>query len=266
MSNIIPFLVLPVVGGYAFSSIWIGSLYHSSRESGHRLYFRSIFYAAFLVICSACFHLIIFDNHYYQAFLLLNRDILNIKGPVRLWSEEAGPAILIISFTCGPIMAHILNLDWMRKLPYLQKVSLYWREIILKYALKNNDFELLLFAAFKNERPVMFSLSSGKVYIGRLVRAPNPVEHRKAIRITPLLSGYRNSENHTFSIVTDYYEIISQMEKSPEKRLPHLKELSQQDFEIVFPSDSVSSAHLFDLDTYASFNDVTESTNEEPDV
>jgi len=41
--NIIPFLVLPLVGGYAFSTIWHPSLYHAARESGHRLYLRADF-------------------------------------------------------------------------------------------------------------------------------------------------------------------------------------------------------------------------------
>ena len=62
-----PFYVLPLVGGYAFATIWTASLYRASRESGHRLYFRAVFYAVFLVVCAALLHVIFLDIPIYQS-------------------------------------------------------------------------------------------------------------------------------------------------------------------------------------------------------
>lgn len=113
----------------------------------------------------------------------------------------------------------------------------------------------MLFTGFKKGFPIMFTLNSGKVYVGNVVRTPNPTEQRKAIRITPLLSGYRDQNTQDFVVTTDYYEIISELQKPPHKRKEFLKKLSMEDFEVVFPSDTVCSSHLFDLFTYsAHFN------------
>lgn len=69
-------LILPLVGGYVFSTVWAGSLNHSSRESGHRLYFRAVFYAAFLVTCAALLHLYLFaKSPFYQSALSFVRDL-----------------------------------------------------------------------------------------------------------------------------------------------------------------------------------------------
>ena len=256
--TVTPLLALPLVGGYAFSVIWVGSLYHSSRESGHRLYFRAVFYAAFLVVCSTLLHIICSTTTtWYPAFYLaLFKDMINPSTESMIWGDASTAAILLTSLLIAPPMAGALNLNWLNWIPCLRdmdainKIPRRWQTYILRRAIINNDFELLIFHSFESAQPIMFTLTTGKVYVGRIVRAPNPTEQRKAIRITPLLSGYRDDKSQEFNLTTVYYDIIHELDKPRNQRVEYLRPLSAEDFEVVFPSDNVCSSHLFDLDTY----------------
>jgi len=123
--------------------------------------------------------------------------------------------------------------------------------LILRKAIKENDFELLVYRAAQTESPIMFTLNTGKVYVGKVVRGPNPAEQRHAVRIAPLLSGYRSKETHEFKITTDYYEAMSELAKPSAERSDYFQNLELEDFEIVFPSDQICSAHFFDMGVYA---------------
>lgn len=48
-------LLVALTGGYFFASVCPPSAYVAARESGHDIYFRSVFYAVFLVICSVLY-------------------------------------------------------------------------------------------------------------------------------------------------------------------------------------------------------------------
>ncbi len=254
MTSISPVLAaLPLIGGYTFSVIWSPSLYHSSRESGHRLYFRAAFYAVFLVVVAILTHIILIRHTawYPDGFLAFIQELTGTTSKdTGLWNEASIPAILFLSFALSAPLAGLLNLDWLKILPYFNSIRERWKTFVLKEAIKNNDFELLIFRSFEKEIPTMFTLNTGKVYVGTIVRAPNPAESRKAIRILPQLSGYRDKETQAFCIETIYGNLIDALEQPPCDRPKHLRGLSLEDIEVVFPSDSVCSSHLFDVDTY----------------
>lgn len=55
----------------------------------------------------------------------------------------------------------------------------------------------------------MFSLKSGKVYVGLVVSLPANLEGRCPwLTITPYLSGYRDKDTKKVTFVTNYSEII----------------------------------------------------------
>jgi len=256
--SLAPLLVLSLVGGYAFSTIWLVSLYHASRETGHRLYFRAAFYAFFLIAVSILIHIILFiDYEWYQALLRLLSELLNGDEKRKLiWSDAAVVSILFMSLGWGVIFGHILNIPkWPIfanfEIPYTHyRPFIAWQKFILKLAIKNNDFERLLYRGFTKNLPIMFTLNTGKLYVGWMVRAPNPVETRKAVRILPMLSGYRNKDTQKVKFTTDYYFILKKIENSE-----HLDHLVIGDFEIVLPSDQICASHLFDIEAYLHFTD-----------
>ncbi len=250
--SLTPFLFLPLVGGYAFSIIWNASLYWTARESGHKLYFRAIFYAIFLTAVATELHVIFFDHFWYQNILLLVSNVIQADHtPVSIWGTTSKLTVLIFSFALGPSIGHLLNLPNSR---FLQKSTFCqeWQKLLLHNAIKNNDFELLVARSLYRTLPIFFSLQCGKVYVGWAVRAPNPIEERKAIRILPLMSGFRHEATQEVEFTTDYLEVFTRLDDDEHDDLFHLE---LDDFEIVIPIDQISSSHLFDLNAYEHFQE-----------
>lgn len=263
-----PLLVLPLIGGYAFSSIWFVSLFHASRETGHRLYFRAAFYAFFLIIISTQLHVIFFSytDWYPSVIQFLAKSIKANEARTLIYSNASVIVILCASLFWGVFLGHLLNFS---KWPFLVNFELpfiafrpfiWWQKYILKLAIKNNDFELLLYRGFDKNLPIMFTLNTGKVYVGWLVRAPNPVAKRKAVRILPLLSGYRSNETQRVAFTTDYYDVLEKVGDGEKEELNHLM---IGDFEVVIPSSQICASHLFDVSAYLHFQEADQEDSDE---
>ena len=250
--KLVSLIAFALVGGYAFSTIWTPSLYHAARESGHRLYLRVVFYTVFLLLVSLCSHILLFIKskeyiefvEFVSVFIGTNSDRLSI------FSHPSKVSILILSFLLGPILGHLLNFPkWQfitnKNLPFTNiKPFLTFEKMVLQHAIKNNDFEKLIARSVYENFPILFTLESGKVYVGWAVSAPNPVQERKSVRILPIISGYRDKENLKVKFTTDYYSVLVDVSNSEESN--HLLE----DFEVVIPAGDLSACHLFDLDLY----------------
>ena len=52
-------LFLPLVGGYIFSSNFVTTKYYVSREDGHRLYFRAVFYGVIFFVVAVFLRLLL---------------------------------------------------------------------------------------------------------------------------------------------------------------------------------------------------------------
>ncbi|MCU7853906.1 MAG: hypothetical protein KZQ80_17030 [Candidatus Thiodiazotropha sp. (ex Monitilora ramsayi)] len=260
MDDAILFL-LPLAGGYALSTIWTASLYHASRESGHRLYLRAIFYAAILIIICSLLHVIFFATFqtYRVDVLGFIAKTFHFNEKIELFNEPSRYLITCTSVILGPIIGHAFNItrlsflldpEGKNLLSWVVRFLQNWELIQLRHAIQNNDFEKLLIDAFFKDMPILFSLDNGKVYVGWVVAAPNPIHTRRAVRILPLLSGYRDSETHQVKFLTDYFEIFELISSGKTEELNHL---SADDFEVVLPVDCIISSHLFDLMVYEFF-------------
>jgi len=241
--------ILTVVSGYAFSTTWTPSLYHSARESGHRLYLRSVFYAVFLLTVSLALHILLFTQcQPYLGLLEFIRTFYPIQNLTEnsIFSEDSKASIVIISFLLGPILGHILNFPrWSFlidiKIPFSNIKPLFcYEKWLLRHAIKNNDFEKLIAHSVYTNLPILFTLDSGKVYVGWPVSAPNPTRERRSIRILPILSGYRQKDQHTVTFTTNYYSVLNNESNTA----------SLDDFEIVIPTEHLTVCHAFDLELY----------------
>lgn len=286
MSGIWAVLVLlPVIGGYACVTIWTIPRFYSTRESVRRVYFRSAFYGVFLALDALALHIIFFQHPYYGWVLELVSNIARIKGPVEIFGDASRIAILTSSMFLGVAIGHLLNAnrlaylksDWgidaMRLIdrvplsgvfmPLLQRATraarawdLYW----LKHAIKNNDFERLVFRSALQRKLMMISLSSGKVYVGWAVQTPDPAHERRALRILPLASGYRDQETQKVNLPTSYSKIYKRMADTECNDLDHME---LEDFQVVLPTDQIISAHLFDFAVYNRFQSSDSAPPEE---
>lgn len=250
--KLVPLIVFALVGGYAFSTIWTPSLYHAARESGHRLYLRVVFYTVFLLLLSLGFHILLFIHcSIYLEFIEFIRIFIGSGHEEQLiFSPPSKIAILIFSFVLGPVLGHLLNFPkWVflvnLRIPKTRiKPFFLYEKMLLKHAIKNNDFEKLIARSVYNNFPILFTLDSGKIYVGWAVSLPNPVQERKSVRILPLISGYRDKETQKVNFTVDYYPILKDISESEGSHVEF------EDFEVVIPAGQLSSCHLFDLYMY----------------
>jgi len=236
-------ILIPLLAGYAFSVSWAGSRYHIAREQGYHLYFRTAIYGVLLSLIAALIHLYLVSR--YPEFLSGLKNILggfttqstDIKG-----TTVALINIATITLTIGLTLGHLLNL-----LPFS-------RRLLLHIAVRNDDFERLVLRALRKLMPICVSMSNGKVYVGYVVSTIDPAVERTALRILPLLSGYRDKDNCSTHFNTSYHEIYEQINDDENnyenKKLSHLQ---VSDFEKVLPFDEIQSSHLFDIVAYQHF-------------
>lgn len=145
------------------------------------------------------------------------------------------------------MFGHLLNFDkilrYLRVNKKYRKWSFYWEDKLLKSAIKYNELEKLIHLSASNCRPILFTLTSGKVFVGTALEGTNPAVDRKFVRISPLMSGYRDKDTHEVIFTVDYLFVFT------DDRPSHL---SVEDFEVVLPVDQLCASHLFDIDTYYS--------------
>lgn len=108
---------------------------------------------------------------------------------------------------------------------------------------QNDGIERILKISELNTKPIIVTLSSGKIYIGLVVQSFfSPVENR-SFTLIPLLSGYRNQQTQELQITNNYVDLITEF---PEKS----KEFDINDFIVAIPIDIIVSTSLFSFEVY----------------
>ena len=113
-------------------------------------------------------------------------------------------------------------------------------ELTLRYNSSSEPIDRLVADAFIDRNSLLFSLSSGKVYVGDIARIPAPNESEKQnneVLIAPVMSGYRSDKNK-IKFNTDY----------DRTKLPsNLKDLN---FIVAIKKSDITSVSLFDFELY----------------
>lgn len=261
--NFTVFIIIPIVAGYIFSSIWNGSKFHAAREDGHRLYFRAAFYGLFCLISGFFLSIIVepfitpiltptsaFIEHYF-VYKLTPMHIH--MGVIMLCILFIGCGLGFLLNTIGFIGTMLTRFTgW----GFFQKIFL-GRNYLLRKATEGNELERLIAYSTQYAIPIAFELSSGKVYVGFATNAPDPTSpsHGKEISVLPLVSGYRETEepysytfSHSYSKIYDLLEKVDEMEEKHE-----LDYVDPEDFIKVINVDSLSNVGLLNFATYSYF-------------
>lgn len=229
----VAFLFLPLVGGYFFSQTWYVVKYKSSREDGHRLYFRSALYATILFLISIILRLLLLNFEWYQQLENFIRNYFSfyIKEDIQYKFSLAITALY--SMALGLVLGKLLN-----------KFSN--RDLNIYKAIENDDFERLLHKALRLDMPISVTMDNKKVYIGFVLTTTDVEKSRRSISILPLVSGHRD-EGGKLVMTTFYGEVYKKIERDSSL------ELIPEDFEIVLPTNVIQSANLFDFAAYELF-------------
>jgi hypothetical protein len=237
----VPFnlLLLPLIGGFVLLSHWNLTLYFAKRLDKERLLLYSSLTGAGLLGLSFAISIIIISNPTWPGFnyLLSLRHWWAYNTPYFEYSGISTLALII-----GAVSPWFLN----RTKP----LSLLWtKEKQGEKATKGygSPLERLLLKALKEEKHVMITLSSGKVYIGRVTIGLAPEDDR-SFELLPMKSGYREGDKQRLELTTHYDEAFQKIfdgEPDPFEVIG--------DFRVVIPVKEVVSATLFRGDIYAKY-------------
>jgi len=258
MTQTIPALLAALVGGYAFSVIWNASYYHAAREDGQRLYFRAAFYAFFLSAISILLHVVFVCHDYgwYSAYLAVIGTSAATIWPLDKLPGHYGP-LLYTTIPIGIVLGALLSIS--RVAPVLNfripgtasQPFLFWEKYVLASAVRDSDLEVIITRSFFDAIPLLVTLQSNKVYVGWVTAMPNPAVERRALRLLPIRSGYRN-DRQELEFTTDYAAILAQVSDHEAESLDHL---DLDHLEVVLPIDRISSLHFFDFVAFEQFGD-----------
>lgn len=235
-------LILPVIGGYFFSSRWNFTKFRCAREDGHRLYFRAALYGTFLFFAAYLLRVVLLNfSTTYNGFETQQSELLGhlLKQPDAKNTALSPSSVLITA-----IYALLLGL-----VSWAPLNLVFWVGPSLKRAIRDNDFERLIHTTARRGMPLSVTMENQKAYVGFVVKTIDPTQARKMLGILPLMSGYRRNDGR-LKFTTYYTDIYGKIEAGSQKRLAHL---SVDDFEIVLPVDKIQSANMFDIVAYEEF-------------
>jgi hypothetical protein len=233
-------LILPVIGGYYFTSNWNYTRFRSAREEGHRLYFRAVLYGTFLFVGAYVVRVLLIK--YCSAYTAFEATLGGALAP--LLKPDEDPSAQRIGIVITSFYALLIGIGMWKPLNLLFR-----EDRFLERAVRNNDFERLIYTAVEKDAPLSVTVENQKVYVGFVVKTTNPAQDRKTLGILPIMSGYRREDGRV-QFTTFYSDVYEEIERGKQGRLAHL---TPEDFEVVLPVDRILSANMFDIVAYEEF-------------
>lgn len=227
-------LLLPLLGGFLFFSHWNRTKFFAKRQDKERLLlYSSLWGVVFLAIS-------------FGASIVIPH--IPVLSKLQHWWAYNTPAIQfsgISSFALalGALAPCILNYVWpfSRIWPH-EKVS---RDAIFGYG---GPLEQLLYRAIDEQKSVMVTLKSGKVYVGRVIVSLAPQDDT-GFYLLQTRSGYRESEKQRLVITTNYDDVYRRIVADEKENA--LSIIS--DFGVVIPVKEVVSATLYQEDVHTKY-------------
>jgi hypothetical protein len=217
----VPFnvLLLPLLGGYIFLTLCNRTQFETKRHSGERLVFHAAIVGVFLLAGS---------------FLVVGAISAACPALARWWHA-------VVPFAYSGVAFGAFSLGWI--LPGIVNFACFPRDSQIRRAIREagDDLEMLLLETMDREVSVLVTLSSAKVYIGRVTRSVDPSQERRYVSLLPMLSGYRNSEDQEFIPTNDY---LSLYEDVISGRVAGLN-VGADEFQVVIPVSEIVSVSPF---------------------
>lgn len=257
----------PLLGGFLLVSLWYPLRYWIQRQEGYRLIFAASIAGGFLL--------------FIAQLLLFFFDDTAFTKPILAWWQSFLPvrnsAVGVLAFLLSIVFWGCLEL-FCRLIPAFRP-----KAIRRRYINASGDaFEQMLFRALETQEAVSVTLSTNKVYVGRVNTSFNLVRGVESIRLRLEKSGYRDAETHELTLNIDYaqthqdiserlnkvYEQIIQnvMKEQPDatqaKIVRLVYERSESDaeirslahnFEVVIMASEIVSVAPFDPELFKSY-------------
>jgi hypothetical protein len=140
----------------------------------------------------------------------------HIQAPVII----ALPLAALAAFLDSWRTLALLKKDPSQRLAHEKSIFVAMRVAAIARAVRKSDDSVLrlLWRATIYETPLMVTLKSGKVYIGKSAEAiSDPSVRSQSLKIIPYSSGYRNETTHKVEKSTDYQRIYKLLQVTATK-------------------------------------------------
>jgi hypothetical protein len=259
--GLISLILIPLIAGYAFNVSFFVSRYISSRESGYRLYFRAAYYGMILLVLAVLVYLYMVSfpslREAYGLYAPISKeaflgDMLIEKSQRQL--QFSMMIVVSIAFVLGISLGQLFTVffsltfwfdnQYERNIPILSRL-LRLQAYYLEWAIRNDDFEKLLLRSVKETLQVCFTMGSGKVYVGYVVRSIDPAEEHTHVRILPMRSGQRGADGciQFTTYYSEHYTQIINADSNGESVDDAV--MFAGNYELVFPMAEIVSANIF---------------------
>lgn len=224
-------LILPLLGGFLFTSQLHLTSWYTARQNGERLIFVSAIAGVFLLLIARVIVLFL-----AWAFPCIASD-----WKAFIPFQHSGWAFG--SFGLGIPIALLGNL-------------IFTKDRVLRLLMNQLQsdavtLERFFYEAVSSRRQVMLTLKDGKVYVGFI--REHPMHRRGAggdyIRLMPTISGYRDPITKKVVFLTSYIKTYLELDKPGSK----LKHIQFDDFAKLIPIAEVEIAGIFDPTAYETF-------------
>ncbi len=240
-------IVFMFISGYLFVSRSDYQRYITSREYGHRYYFRCCTIGFISCITGLTIEFILDTLNIPSYFLqLLNTSI---EQSYIHTSHLTFKEYLALKFFFGLSLG--MPLSWIGAKIRNRCSS---PDISLSEALnrKNISLEKFIYQKIKTLETVLITLSSRKIYVGILHNMSLGDREIEYLVILPVLSGYRDKDKLTVSFTTNYYFHYAQNLDDNGEPI-NGNGASLNDFVEIIPVTQVTHIGSFNLKTYKQF-------------
>lgn len=224
-------LLLPLLGGYTFLSIFYYTKFQHSRIETQRLIFHSIIVGIFLIVVSSYI-----DTYILKKYLLNFREFL---GKLILIDVE-NLNFFLLTFLISPLLALLLNL--------IPTNVMMWK-VIDKWG---DEFEKLYYLSLNekefSKRLIMITLDNNKVYVGYILRLTKPLLTQQ-LELIPIISGYRKEDTKKVEFTTPYIKVISELIQNNDF------DIIDEELLVVLPKDKIVTASRFYPKVYEKFQE-----------
>lgn len=124
------------------------------------------------------------------------------------------------------------------------------------WAIRQNgdEIERLFKDSVEQGFAMQITLKNNKVYIGFSETIPIP-QKTNYLTISPIISGYRDSETKELHITTDYFKVVEEFIKDLETKSDQEVDSIQLNTDVIIKQDEILSASIYDQKVYNIFRE-----------
>lgn len=240
--------LIPIITGYLILTFSLIFKYNIQRLSRNRILFESVALGLFVGIAGFFLRTII--------ELFCKQQIVSIIEFLTIFPIQKPDYFWTIIFSCIISLFFV----WLSNVIIRKRFK---KDEPIVWAIRQNgdEIERLFKDSVEQGFAMQITLKNNKVYVGFSETIPIP-QKTNYLTITPIISGYRDSETKKLHITTDYFRVVDEFIQEIEEQKDESVETINLNTDIIIKQDEILSASVYDQKIYEKFNQKDDNIKE----